>query len=60
MISLFSIEVVPTSTGWPRSRASAIRVATASYFSAAERYTSSSPSLRVTGTLVGISTTSSL
>ena len=38
MISLFSIEVVPTSTGWPlRARASAISVATASYFSAAER-----------------------
>ncbi len=32
MISLFSMLVVPTSTGWLRARASAIRVATASYF----------------------------
>ena len=38
MVSLFSIEVVPTSTGWPRfARASSISVATASYFSAAVR-----------------------
>ncbi len=37
MISLFSMLVVPTSTGWPRVRASSISVATASYFSPAER-----------------------
>ncbi len=37
MISLFSMLVVPTSTGWPRSRASSMSLATASYFSAAER-----------------------
>ena len=37
MVSLFSIEVVPTSTGWPFARASAISAATASYFSAAVR-----------------------
>ena len=42
------------------ARASAIRFATASYFSAALRYTSSSESLRITDTLVGMSTTSSL
>ncbi len=37
MCSLFSMLVVPTSTGWPRLRVSSISLATASYFSAAER-----------------------
>ena len=37
IVSLFSIEVVPTSTGCPRLRASSISSATASYFSAAVR-----------------------
>ena len=35
--SLFSIETVPTSTGWPRLRLSSISAANASYFSSAVR-----------------------
>ena len=58
--SLFSMLTVPTSTGCPRVRASSISAATASNFSRPVRYTSSSPSFRTTGTLVGTSTTESL
>ena len=57
----FSIETVPTSTGWPRSRRSADQLDDRLYFS---RGACDRPrrrwSLRCTATLVGISITSSL
>ena len=56
----FSIEVVPTSIGCMVALAVSISLTMAFSFSAGERYTSSCSSVRDTGRLVGISTTSSL
>ena len=56
--SEFSIEVVPTSTGCPRAWQSWMSLITARYFSFAVRYTWSSRSSRIIGTLVGITTVS--
>ena len=58
--SLFSIDVVPTSTGCPFSCSSAMLSATALYFSFSVRKTTSGfSSLRI-GLLVGMTTISSL
>ena len=59
-ISEISIEIVPTSTGWPFSWRSAMSSATAANFSPFVLKTTSFWSLRIIGTLVGIDTTSSL
>src|SRR3990167_5997205 len=58
MISEFSIEVVPTSTGWPRSWHSRMSRIAASYFSRVVLYTRSSWSSRLLGRLGGITTVS--
>ena len=56
--SEFSIEVVPTSTGWLRSKQSRMSLITAWYFSLAVRYTWSCLSLRIIGMWVGTTTVS--
>ena len=58
--SEISTDVVPTRQGRPALRMVSISSMTALYFSRAVLYTRSSMSLRTTGRLVGISTTSSL
>ena len=56
----FSMEMVPTSTGWPFSWHWIISSITASNFPFSVRKMLSGRSLRIMGRLVGISTTSSL
>ena len=56
--SEFSIDVVPTSTGWPRAWQSRMSARTASTFSSNVRYTWSFSSLRTIGWCVGITTVS--
>ena len=57
-ISEFSIDVVPTSTGWPRSWQSLMSATIASTFSASVRNTWSFSSLRTIVMCVGITTVS--
>jgi hypothetical protein len=54
-----SIEVVPTSTGWPRVLQSLMSSMMASNLSFCVRYTRSGASSRIIGMCVGITTTSS-
>ncbi len=56
--SEFSIEVVPTRTGWPRSWQSRMSARIASYFSFAVRNTWSCRSWRIIGRCVGMMTVS--
>ena len=58
--SFFSMDTVPTSTGWPFSWHSFTWRITARYLPCSVLYTASSLSIRTTGRLVGISTMSSL
>ena len=60
MSSEFSIEVVPSSTGWLRSWQSFTSLMMAWYFSLAVMKTWSLESLRTIGRCVGISTVSRL
>ena len=57
--SLFSIEMVPTSTGWPFSWQAIICSMMALSLPASLLYTTSGQSLRMTGLFVGISMMSS-
>ena len=57
-ISLVSIAIVPTSTGWPRLWHSSMSSTTALHFSLFVLYTTSSWSLRIIGRWVGTTTTS--
>ncbi|MCY1562212.1 hypothetical protein D9M68_995710 [compost metagenome] len=58
MISEFSIDEVPTSTGWPRSWHSRMSSIAATYFSLVVLYTRSSWSSRLLGRFGGITTVS--